>query len=701
MNILQILPELESGGVERGTVDLAAALVKGGYKSFVVSAGGRLVRDLEATNSWHYKLPVHRKSLFSIIWCVGKLKSIIKKEKIDIVHARSRVPAWIAFFAVMFTQAELITTCHGYYSKHFFSSVMGWGSRVIVISQIIGRHMIDNFGVRKEKIRLIYRGVDLNEFKFEKREIMSPKRKPTIGIIGRITPLKGHVHFIKALPGILSEFPQAKALIIGEAPQNKSQYLKELKMLVNDLSLTGKVEFLGNVKDVSGILKKLDLLVLATTTQEAFGRVVIEAGAVGIPVVATKVGGVVEIIENGKDGLLVEPSNAHEIAQAAVRLLKDKKLINECVRNLRKKVEDNFSLDVMVGKTIDEYLDLVNKKRILVIKLGAFGDVILITPSLRALRSKFPNAQIEVLIKNDFKDVLQLCPYIDDMIILKNKGLFEIIKNIIVINGKGFNYSVDFQNNNLSHLIAYAAGIKQRLGFKNKKSGFLLNRGIKDTRKNCDPVTHQFQVLKSLGLEGNQDKTLELWPSVHDQSNIREFLKHSWLSNNQMLIGINALASPRWVSKIWNLESYAQVADRLASKFNARIVFTGTKHSKSDIDEIIKHTQCKPVNAAGITSLMGLSVLIKRCSVLITVDSAPMHIAAAQNVPFVALFGPTDPTRHLPFAEKFALIRKELACSGCYKPRCYRKNCMRDITVDEVYEAAVSLISKNKFPNSV
>ncbi|MCG2711779.1 MAG: lipopolysaccharide heptosyltransferase II [Candidatus Omnitrophica bacterium] len=693
MNILQILPELESGGVERGTVDLADALVKSGHKSVVVSGGGRLVKGLEAASSVHYTMPVHRKSLLSVIWCVSKLRKIIERENIDIVHARSRVPAWIAFFATLSTKAELVTTCHGYYSKHFFSAVMGWGKRVIVISQIIGRHMMHDFGVQKEKIRLIYRGVDLNEFKFEKKAVTLAKQK-VIGIIGRITPLKGHIHFIKALPGILSEFPQAKALIIGEAPEHKNQYLNELKMLVEDLNLTDKVKFLGNVENIPGILKKLDLLVLSTTTQEAFGRVVIEAGAVGVPVVATKVGGVVEIIEHEKDGLLVEPANAHEIADAAVRLLKDRKLSDECIRNLRKKVEDNFSLEVLVRNTIDLYREVVDKKMILVIKLGALGDAILITPSLRALRQKFPNAQIEVLIKNQFKDVLQLCPYIDGLIILKHKGFFEAMKKITEIKQKGFNFCVDFQNNNLSHMIAFFAGIKQRFGFNNKKLGFLLNYGSKDTMKNCDPVTHQFQVIKSLGIEGNIDKRLELWLSVHDEFNVQEFLKQSWHSSKQMLIGINALGSPRWVSKAWMLESYAMLADMLSYKFNARIVFTGTKYSKGAIDEIIKHTQCRPVNAAGKTSLMELGALIKRCAVLITVDSAPMHIAAALKVPFVALFGPTDPARHLPFAEKSALIRKELSCSGCYAARCFRKNCMREITVEEVYEAAMNLITK-------
>jgi len=207
MNILQILPALESGGVERGTIDLADALIARKHKAVVVSSGGGLVSQLDAMQAIHYKLDVHKKSLFSVIGCTIRLIEIIKKEEIDVVHARSRVPAWISFFATRFTDAVFITTCHGYYSKHFFSRVMGWSKYVIIISQIIGRHMIYDFKVPKDKIRLIYRGVDLNQFMFQQRLDFDFKQgEKTIGIIGRITPLKGHTHFIKSLPGIVSKF---------------------------------------------------------------------------------------------------------------------------------------------------------------------------------------------------------------------------------------------------------------------------------------------------------------------------------------------------------------------------------------------------------------------------------------------------------------------------------------------------------------
>ena len=223
MNILQILPALNVGGVETGTLDLAKYLVKSGHKVVVVSNGGELVKELESFGAIHYQLPVHKKSIFTIVKTIPRLVEIIQKEQIDIVHARSRVPAWIAYFASRKTNKVFITTCHGYYKKHPFSFVMGWGRRVIVLSNVIARHMIDDFGVPHERLRLIPRSVDLEKFKY-----MSPDKKRkdefNVGIIGRLTPIKGHLHFIKAMAYVARSVPRLKIWIIGDAPHSKEAY---------------------------------------------------------------------------------------------------------------------------------------------------------------------------------------------------------------------------------------------------------------------------------------------------------------------------------------------------------------------------------------------------------------------------------------------------------------------------------------------
>ena len=158
MNVLQVIPELNVGGVETGTIDLAKYLVRHGHKAVVVSNGGELVFGLESLGARHYCLPVHKKSLWTMIQTVKALRDVILREKIDIVHARSRVPAWIAYFACRKTKAVFITTCHGHYKNRFFSQVMGWSKLVIVPSEVIGRHMIDHFDVLPRAIRRIRGG---------------------------------------------------------------------------------------------------------------------------------------------------------------------------------------------------------------------------------------------------------------------------------------------------------------------------------------------------------------------------------------------------------------------------------------------------------------------------------------------------------------------------------------------------------------
>ena len=238
MNVLQILPELNIGGVERGTVDLARYLMANDHKAVVVSGGGRLVRELDMIGARHYRLPVGRKSLFTMISMVGRLCEIIRRENVDVVHARSRVPAWITFFACRITKRPFVTTAHGYYRNIFTSQVMGWAKSVIVASHIIARHMIDDFKVPRTKIRLIPRGVDLNRFTYkdpkEKRDLTdsstgsgSSRVKSrdgfAIGIISRITPIKGHTYLIKALAVVSRIIPKLKLLIVGEPSPGKER----------------------------------------------------------------------------------------------------------------------------------------------------------------------------------------------------------------------------------------------------------------------------------------------------------------------------------------------------------------------------------------------------------------------------------------------------------------------------------------------
>ena len=695
MNILQILPELNYGGIETGTVDLAKYLAAHNHKAVVVSKGGELVERLTSYGALHYLLEVHKKSLFSMLRCVSELVRIIKKEDIHIVHARSRVPAWIAYVACRLTNTPFVTTCHGYYSKHLFTQVMGWGKLVIVPSQIIGRRMMDDFDVPFERVRFISRSVDTERFTF----IPPEKKSQTefiIAVIARITPLKGHIYFIKAIQKVYRNIPNIKVWIIGDSPKRKLHYKEDLEILVKRLGLSNIVEFLGSRRDIPELLSKINLLVLPTTTHEAFGRVIIEAQASGVPVVATKVGGVVDIIDDGVNGLLATPADPESMADAILRILKDRELSSALARNAQLKVLSKFTLEKMAKETLTVYQEAAFTKRILVIKLSALGDLILSIPALKALRKKFPApSAITCIVGKDIAPVVNNCPYIDTLIIYdfknRDKGALGLLKLGKELRKKNFDMVIDLQNNRKSHILSALSFAPRRYGYDNKKLGFLLNRRVAEDNFVLGPIEHQFRILKMLDIE-LKDKRIELWPSKEDMAYVENLLESEWLNKEHLLVGLHLGSSKRWLTKRWPLEYVAQLLEQLALK-DIRVVLTGEQADEKELSMLKMLTQkSRPIIACGKTTIPQLTCLIKRAQVFVAGDTAPLHIACAVGTPAVALFGPTNPKRHIPLEENIAVMYKALPCQPCYKPQCPTVECMRQISVEEVLQAILKLL---------
>ncbi|PIQ89064.1 MAG: lipopolysaccharide heptosyltransferase II [Candidatus Omnitrophica bacterium CG11_big_fil_rev_8_21_14_0_20_42_13] len=692
MNILQVVPELNLGGVETGTVDLAVSLAKMGHKSYVASCGGELISELKKAGVMHYKIDLQKKSLFTIFRNVGELVKIIKKERIDIVHARSRVPAWAAFFAARFTDTPFITTCHGYYSSHFFSVIMGWGKFVIVPSSIIGRHEMDDFGVPFGRIRLIPRSVNLNRFKF-----ISPKEKNkrefVIGIIGRITPIKGHIYFLWAMSKVARVIPNLSIWIVGDVGRGKERYKDEIDVLVKRLGLSSSVEFLGAQRDIPHILTQLNLLVVPTVVEEAFGRVIIEANAAGVPVVASRVGGIVDIIEDNVNGLLFPPKDVQAMSSAIIKVLRDENLAERLANNALRTVAEKFTLDKMISSTLKVYEEAL-EPNILIIKFSAIGDVILATPSLRALREKYPKARITCLTSKDAEEVLSRCPYIDELLVadfkFKDSGIRPLFKLANSLRKKSFDLCLDLQNNKRSHLLAFLSMARHRYGYNNKKLSFLLNHKIALPKEVLLPVEHQAKILELLGIS-SYSRHLELWTSEDDDKYIDDFLNNEWIAGDQQLIGINISSSNKWLTKRWPVKFIVKLSEMLMNS-DMRLILTGTENDLGLAEEIFRQSRAKPIIACGKTSFNQLVSLIKRCQAYISGDSAPLHIAAGVNTPIVALFGPTDPKKHMPPAKKYIVIRKDPGCAPCYKAKCPDIKCMAQITPEEVFGAVKKVI---------
>ena len=691
MKTLQLLPSLEVGGVERGVVDLAKSLGTRGHQTVVISSGGSLVQELVRMGVKHYELPVNKKSLFSLK-LVPVIAQIIEREQIDLVHARSRVPAWIGWLAARKAGVPFVTTCHGYYSTHFLSRIMGWGKRVIVISRTVGRHMIDDFKVPAERIRLVHRGLDLAQFRFVPGRYA--EKRPTLKIlnVGRLSPIKGHLEFLKAVHLLKRKLSSIEVLIVGSEGKGKTKYTGQIQETIRQLGLESTVRLLGTRRDIPELLASADLLVMSTLVPEAFGRVLIEAGAVGTAVLATRVGGVMDVIDHGENGRLVTPGDVQAMAGEMHLLLTDRAQTQRYARQLHEKVCSQFTLEQMTAETLRVYEEVLREKKILVMKLGAAGDLILATPSFRMLRKRFPHASMALLVDKNLSGLAASGGHFDEIIAVDRKKLNQpgyLLKLAKRLRREGYDISIDLQNTKWTHLLAAISLVRERYGFARGRFAFLLNRPDHGYAAVEAPVRHQFRIISKLGVT-EFDDALELVPTESAQAKAAELLGPR--QGSQKWIGLVTGASPAWATKRWPLEYFEALARLLMDRRDCRIVLLGTAEDAARTRGFLKGSEAAVTNLCGKTSLEELVAVIRQLDLVVTGDSAPLHIAAALKKKIVCFFGPTDPKRHMPPAADAALLMRRLECQPCYQGKCRNAEelaCLRRITVDEAYESVL------------
>lgn len=372
--VLQVLPELGQGGVELGTIEIASELQKRGIENYVASEGGRMEYNLERIKVKHFTLPLKTKNIFKMYLNSLRLARIIKKYGITIVHARSRAPAWSAYWAAKRCGVHFMTTFHGTYGlgpwgiKKFYNKIMTYGERVIAISNHIKQHILKNYKTDESKIRLIHRCVNMENFNVEttsaERMIKYlednniPEDKPIVTLIGRLTNWKGQKLLIEALHLIDNE--DFFCVIIGD-DQGRKKYSSELRKMIANYNMTDRFLFIRNVKDIPAAMMVSDVVLSTSIEPEAFGRIAIEGQAMGRVVVASNIGGSVETVIDGVTGRLYESTSAKALAEAidwALHLSTDEreKIGAAGIKN----VKEHFTKQIMCDKTIEVYKELIN-----------------------------------------------------------------------------------------------------------------------------------------------------------------------------------------------------------------------------------------------------------------------------------------------------------------------------------------------------
>ena len=379
INVLQVIPKLGYGGAETGCYDIAHFLAEKECGSFIATSGGELLKYVKKNKVGIFRLPVHTKNPFLIIFNALILSVLIILKKINIVHARSRAPAWSCYLACILTNRIFVTTFHGTYNftnkfKKFYNSIMLRSKLTIAGSNFIFGHINENYHEflnKKKKLRVIFRGINIDYFNQKNISILKQEKlkkewnldqnKFTILMPGRLTAWKGQEKFIEALNILLEDYniTNFQAILLG-SDQGRKVYSKKLLSLVERYSLTKKIKFIDHCREMPLAYSLADVVVSASVEPEAFGRVAVESQSMGKPIIASNIGGSKETVLNKKSGFLYKHDDPRDLAKnlnTVIQLNQEElKLIgNEGRKNVTKK----FDVEVMCDSNLREYKKLL------------------------------------------------------------------------------------------------------------------------------------------------------------------------------------------------------------------------------------------------------------------------------------------------------------------------------------------------------
>jgi len=380
IKVLQVIPKLGYGGAETGCYDIAHYLSEKNCSSFIATSGGKLLKFVKRNKVKIFRLPVHSKNPILIIFNTIILSILILVNNINIVHARSRAPAWSCYLACLITRRHFITTFHGTYNyktylKKFYNSVMLKSKLTIAGSNFIFNHITENYNNflhSKKKLRVIYRGINLEYYnqknisilKMEnlKKEWEISANKFTILLPGRLTSWKGQEKFIESLNILIEDYNVSnfQAIVLG-SDQGRKVYKKKLINLVQRYRLGQKVKFIDHCKEMPVAYSLADIVISASIEPEAFGRVSVEAQAMGKPIIASNLGGSKETILDGKSGFLYKHDDPRELAKSLNTVIElDQDHLNSIGNEGRKNVIKKFDVELMCDSTLREYKKLLN-----------------------------------------------------------------------------------------------------------------------------------------------------------------------------------------------------------------------------------------------------------------------------------------------------------------------------------------------------
>ncbi len=659
--VLQVVPAMVTGGVERGTVEVTRALVKAGHRAVIASAGGRMVREIEDAGGIHVTLPLNTKNPLTIRNNAGRLADAIHRYKVDIVHARSRAPAWSAYKAAASARKPFVTTFHNAYGaqswlKRRYNSVMARGLRVIAISDFVGEYAQKTYGVLAEKLRVIPRGVDIEQFDPAavsadriatlRQEWHLPEGKPVIMLPGRLTRWKGQLVLIDALAKLGRR--DITCAIVGGGSKS---FRQEIEQAADKRGLGALVHVYENCRDMPAAYMLADIVVSPATRPEGFGRVIAEAQAMGRPVIATDHGGARETIIPGKTGWLVAPGNAEALAKAidealALKPEEREAMAAQSIAHIRQ----NFTTKAMTDATLAVYRELLQsqaasmadmpaaadmpksgKERILVIRLGALGDLILCFQAFQEIRAAHPDAEIALLTMPAFADFAKRIPWFDRVIVDPRPSAsqpFKWLRLVKDIRKFGPKRIYDLQGKKRQSILFALLGGRLWGPEWSGAAPFCSHPRLTEPSPGMHFTDYVAAQLQLADVQPLPPVDAGWFGKVSDTPLGRFLLPERYAV---LVPG----CAPHRGYKRWPASNYAALAEKLQEKGIASVV-VGTKQDAAAVSAI-RAIAPGIIDLAGRTTLFQLAAVMRGATCVIANDTGPMHVAAAVGAPVLGL----------------------------------------------------------------
>ena len=378
--VLQVVPELEAGGAERSTVEIAAAIVDAGGRALVASRGGRLEKDLATVGAEFLRLPAHSKNPMVVAANASRLARIVGERKVDILHARSRAPGWSALLAARLSGVAYAATYHGAYSansplKRLYNSSMARADLVIANSAYTAGEIRRVYGFAEARLVAIPRGADLRRFDpaavsadriaAAERAFGAAPDDLVILVPARLTAWKGQGDAILAFSRLVMATGEAARfrLVLAGDSQGREDYRRSLQGKVDALGIESRVRIIGHFDDMPAAFRRAAVVLAPTTRPEAFGRVAVEAGAMERPVIASAIGGHLETVVDGETGVLTPPGDVDALAGALLRLCAGSALRSDMGVAARRRVAQHFSVAAMQNATLAAYSSLLERRK--------------------------------------------------------------------------------------------------------------------------------------------------------------------------------------------------------------------------------------------------------------------------------------------------------------------------------------------------